>query len=166
MISRQRTFIRVLPTRWRRKPAGTDVERNYVTVTLYNIWLPVGEIALLTEIVKRTILNMSKLCWFTLLVCLLCLYYCFFLRLFVYRVRWWNKAVVAYITIAPSLSHRSYGEIREIRWCLGGWVAECMVSVLDSGTEGPGFKSRRCRVTVLGKLFTPIVLLFTKQQNW
>ena len=34
-----------------------------------------------------------------------------------------------------------------------------VVSVLDSGTEGPGFKSlsRRCRVTVLGKLFTPVV---------
>ena len=27
-------------------------------------------------------------------------------------------------------------------------------------------QSRRCRVTVLGKLFTPIVPLFTKQQNW
>jgi len=41
------------------------------------------------------------------------------------------------------------------------------VSVLESGAEGPGFKSqsRRCRVTVLGKLFTPIVPLFTKQQN-
>ena len=28
--------------------------------------------------------------------------------------------------------------------------------MLDSGAEGPGFKSqsRRCRVTVLGKLFT------------
>jgi len=34
-----------------------------------------------------------------------------------------------------------------------------MVSVLDSGAEGPGFKSqpRRCWVTVLGKLFAPIV---------
>jgi len=34
-----------------------------------------------------------------------------------------------------------------------------VVSVLDSGAEGPGFKSqpRRCRVTVFGKLFTPIV---------
>jgi len=34
-----------------------------------------------------------------------------------------------------------------------------VVSVLDSGAEGPGFKSqpRRCRVTVLGKLLTPIV---------
>jgi len=32
----------------------------------------------------------------------------------------------------------------------------------------PWFKSqsRRCRATVLGKLFTPIVPLFTKQQNW
>jgi len=46
----------------------------------------------------------------------------------------------------------------------GGWVGSRVASVL----EGPGFKSqpRRCRVTVLGKLFTPIVLLFTKQQNW
>jgi len=39
-----------------------------------------------------------------------------------------------------------------------------VVSVLDSGAERPGFKSqpRRCRVTVVGKLFTPIVPLFTK----
>ena len=37
--------------------------------------------------------------------------------------------------------------------------------MLDSGAEGRGFKSqpRHCWVTVLGKLFTPIVLLFTKQ---
>ena len=26
--------MRVLPTRWRRKPTGIDIERNYVTVTL------------------------------------------------------------------------------------------------------------------------------------
>jgi len=40
-----------------------------------------------------------------------------------------------------------------------------VVSMLDSGAEGLGLKSqsRRCRVTVLGKLFTPIVPLFTKQ---
>jgi len=46
-----------------------------------------------------------------------------------------------------------------------GWLGSRVVSVLDSGAEGPGFKSqpRRCRVTVLGKLFTPIVRLFTKQ---
>jgi len=43
-----------------------------------------------------------------------------------------------------------------------------VVSVLDPGAEGPGFKShqRRCRVAVLGKLFTPIVSPFTKQRNW
>ena len=49
----------------------------------------------------------------------------------------------------------------------GGWLGRREVGVLDSGAEGPGFKSqpRRCRVTVLGKLLTPIVPLFTKQQN-
>jgi len=47
---------------------------------------------------------------------------------------------------------------------LGSGVA----SVLDSGAEGPGFKSqlRSCQVTVLGKLFTPILPVFIKQQNW
>ena len=51
---------------------------------------------------------------------------------------------------------------------LPGWLGSRVVSVLDSGAEGPGFKSQsqRCRVTVLGKLFTRIVSLFTKQQNW
>jgi len=49
-----------------------------------------------------------------------------------------------------------------------GWLGSRVVSVLDSGAEGLGFKSqtRRCWVTVLGKLFTPIVPLFTKQRNW
>ena len=49
-----------------------------------------------------------------------------------------------------------------------GWLGSRVVSVLDSGAEGPGFKSqsRCCRVTVLGKLFTPIVPLFAKEQNW
>jgi len=48
-----------------------------------------------------------------------------------------------------------------------GLLGSRVVSVLDSGAERPGFKSRprRCRVTVLGKLFTPIVHLFTKQRN-
>jgi len=42
-----------------------------------------------------------------------------------------------------------------------------VVSVLDSGAEGPGFKSqpRRCRVTVLGKLFIPIVPLLSVHQT-
>ena len=45
------------------------------------------------------------------------------------------------------------------------WLGSRVVSVLDSGAEGIGFKSqpRRCW---LGKLFTPIVPLFTKHRNW
>jgi len=44
-----------------------------------------------------------------------------------------------------------------------GWLGSRVVSVLDLGTEGAGLKSqlRRCRVTVLGKLFTPIIPLLT-----
>ena len=43
-----------------------------------------------------------------------------------------------------------------------GWLTSRVVSMLDLGAEGPGFKlhSRRCRVTVLDKLFTPIVVGF------
>jgi len=42
---------------------------------------------------------------------------------------------------------------------MSGWLGSRLVSVLDSGAKGPGFKSqsRRCRVTILGKLLTPIV---------
>ena len=49
-----------------------------------------------------------------------------------------------------------------------GWLGSQVVSVLNSGILGPGLKSQpqHCWVTVLGKLFTPIVSLFTKQQNW
>jgi len=41
-----------------------------------------------------------------------------------------------------------------------GWLGSRVVSVLDSGAEGTGFKSqpRRCWVTDLGKLFTPLCL--------
>jgi len=50
----------------------------------------------------------------------------------------------------------------------GRWLGSRLVSVLDSGSEDHGFESqsRRCRVTDLGKLFTPIAPLFTKQQHW
>ena len=60
--------------------------------------------------------------------------------------------------------HAHYTEVQSAL----GWLSSRVVSMLDSGAEGPGFKSqsRRCLVTVLGKLFTPIVPLFTKQQNW
>ena len=48
-----------------------------------------------------------------------------------------------------------------------GWLGSRVVSVLDWGTGGPGFKSqpRLCRVTVLGKLLTPIVPLFTSPSS-
>ena len=56
----------------------------------------------------------------------------------------------------------------QIGTSLLGWLVSRVLSMLDSGTEGPGFKSqpRRYQITVLGKLFTPIVPLFTKQRNW
>ena len=67
-------------------------------------------------------------------------------------------------TQPPTLS----GTGNEYRSRSRGWLGSREVSMLDSGAEGPGFKSqpRCCRVTVLGKLFTPIVPLFTKQRNW
>ena len=33
-IITETNIFRVLPTRWRRRPAGIDTERNYITVTL------------------------------------------------------------------------------------------------------------------------------------
>jgi len=46
------------------------------------------------------------------------------------------------------------------------WLSSRLISMLDTGRVGPGFKSQpqHCQVTVLGKLFTPIVPLFTKQK--
>jgi len=34
VTAEQQTFLRVLPTRWRREPAVIDMERIYVTATL------------------------------------------------------------------------------------------------------------------------------------
>ena len=60
----------------------------------------------------------------------------------------------------------THKQLAAVAVLLGG-LGSPVVSVLNSGAEGPGFKSqpRHCRVTVLGKLFTPIVPLFTKQRN-
>ena len=60
--------------------------------------------------------------------------------------------------------HGVYGSVIRLQ----RWLGSRVVSVLDSGAEGPVITSqpRRCRVTVLGKVFTSIVPLFTKQQNW
>ena len=62
---------------------------------------------------------------------------------------------------------RNWREFSQL-YFLGGSVGSRVDNVLDSGAGGPGLKSqpRRSRVTVLRKLFTPIVPLFTKQQNW
>jgi len=47
-----------------------------------------------------------------------------------------------------------------VSYPLKEWLGSRVVSVLDSGAEGPGFKLQPqcCSVTVLGKLFTSIVL--------
>ena len=65
----------------------------------------------------------------------------------------------------PRFRRKKYTAVHNI---VAGWLGSRVVSVLDSGAVGPGFKSqlRRCRVTVLGKLFTPIVPLFTEQRDW
>jgi len=59
-------------------------------------------------------------------------------------------------------------KIDKLQYLMMGWLGSRVVSVLDSGAERLGFKSqqRRCRVTVQGKLFIPIMPLFTKQLNW
>jgi len=68
-----------------------------------------------------------------------------------------------YVSIhAVSVSgHQLLGHRYVAYWT--GWLGSRVVSVLDSGAVGPGFKShpRHCRLTVFGKLFTP-----TKQRNW
>jgi len=63
--------------------------------------------------------------------------------------------------------HAVHGRFARTAIVSPGSLGSRVVSVLDSGAVRPGFKSRsrRCRVTVLGKLFTPIVPLFTKQRN-
>jgi len=67
-----------------------------------------------------------------------------------------QKLTVSQFNLARGTTNRTnkvpeklFFKLKE-RWWLGSQV----VSVLDSGAEGPGFKSqwRRCRITVLGKL--------------
>ena len=69
-----------------------------------------------------------------------------------------NYTLVTYLlTLYGSLtSHRILPDHSSF---LKPWLGSWMISVLDLGAEGPGFKSqlRRCRVTVFGKLFTPMV---------
>jgi len=59
-----------------------------------------------------------------------------------------------------SLNLCSFSSIQQI---IAEWLACCSQAEKEHGFKS---QSQRCRVTVLGKLFTPIVPLFTKQQNW
>jgi len=93
---------------------------------------------------------------------------------------WWNLAITGRLWIVAGTRAMLSSDWHRHRLIISqkhrpnacllslGWLGSRVVSVLDSGTEGSGIKSqsRRCRVTVLGKLFTTIVPLFTKQQNW
>jgi len=77
--------------------------------------------------------------------------------------RRWTRATHC-VHRAPYIGGRSvwktelYTILTTVYFC--GWLGSRVVSVLDSGAEGPRFKSqpRRCRVTALGKLFTPLCL--------
>ena len=59
----------------------------------------------------------------------------------------------------PTNSQRcnAHKAAKDHRFRPAGWLGNRVVNVLDSVAVGTGFKSqpRRCRVTVLGKLFTP-----------
>ena len=70
-----------------------------------------------------------------------------------------QRRVDTTLTIATNLETRGQQErcIKFSPCTKTGWIGSRVVSVLESGAVGPGFKSqsRRCRVTVVGKLFTP-----------
>ena len=69
-------------------------------------------------------------------------------------------------TLGAAPNYRAESAIYGCHVSVVGWLGSRVVSVLDSGAESPGFKSqsRRCRVTVLGKLFTPIWEPFSVHQ--
>jgi len=82
------------------------------------------------------------------------------------------RAVKASMAHSPSVAGRYTPLLLYFHFIIGvvilRWLGSRLVSVLDSGAEGPGLKlqPRRCLITVLGKLFTPVVPLFTKQRHW
>ena len=69
-------------------------------------------------------------------------------------------------TVRQAIYSANWSALRPVGHLVGS-VAEWL-ACWTLGAEGSGFKSQpqRCLVTVLGKLFTPIVPLFTKQRNW
>ena len=71
-----------------------------------------------------------------------------------------------YLTVRRRLSLNS---LMIVLQCIYDW-AYLQTSTMSTGgsvldAEGPGFKSQPRRCRILGKLFTPIVSLFTKQRN-
>ena len=96
------------------------------------------------------------------------MFYCYFVSIVYYSLDvFYIINFMFFLHFIPCCMYVCHMRIKVPTYLLG-WLGSRVVSVLDSGAEGPRFKSqsRRCRVTVLGKLFIPIVPLFTKQQNW
>ena len=56
--------------------------------------------------------------------------------------------------VSVQVQYRRFRYATRLNTVAAGWLGSRVVSVLDSGAVGSGFKSqwRRCRVTVLGKL--------------
>ena len=73
---------------------------------------------------------------------------------------------LSYVCTSATLAHENNRIASQfVNYMHGsGWLGCRVVSVLDSGVEGHGLKSqpRHCRVTVLGKLFAPIMPLLAK----
>ena len=75
---------------------------------------------------------------------------------------------LAFVTICTfALLHCLRSHFGPVTQSAGGSVAEWL-ACWGLRRRRPEFKSqpRRCRVTVLGKVLTPIVPLFAKQRNW
>ena len=55
-LSQWQAFLTVLPTRWRLKLTGIDIEHNYVTVTLY-----IASIAILVDLLPGQVLTQNPI---------------------------------------------------------------------------------------------------------
>ena len=125
----------------------------------------IAKIADVLEMVSSATSVANRLsCLHTLCTHRHCSHYCQFQRLnidlqFSTLPVHWHFSCHALAIVWCSLSRCQYfAQCTDI-----GWLGSRVVGALDSGAVGPGFQlqSQRCRVTVLGKLFTPIV-----QRNW
>ena len=154
-----RHFSELLPTRWRQKSTGIDMEQTCATVTLFIQTSDAGgsrsHLSRSRTMSRRDVgrchdIDDVALPW----------------RSTPADTRDSTTRHGPHSPSQPSL--RNDNNNAQFTPSNIAWLGSRVVSVLDSGAEGPGFKSqsRRCLVTVLGKLLTPIVPLFSKQQNW